>query len=210
MFIFDFCSPFFNHLWSDRLIQDSNTEFSVTEFLADWMANDKPTTLSRIKLNHLLNSTYQYHDQRAFSPLDNSSPPEILNVHLKWNPQFQGCYPANIFCAFFICWNIALDIWILTMKTICIKYLQIVVCAAIGILSYIICAMILNFPLHFPLLFHYVDVIMGAIASQIASLTIVYSTVYSGADQRKHQSSALLAFVRGIHRDRWISRTNGQ
>ena len=41
---------------------------------------------------------------------------------------------------------------------------------------------------------------MGAIASQITSLTIVYSTVYSGADQRKHQSSASLAFVRGLHR----------
>ena len=37
-------------------------------------------------------------------------------------------------------------------------------------------------------------------ASQITSLTIVYSTVYSDADQRKHQSSASLAFVRGIHR----------
>ena len=37
-------------------------------------------------------------------------------------------------------------------------------------------------------------------ASQITSLTIVYSTVYSGADQRKHQSSASLSFVRGIHR----------
>ena len=37
---------------------------------------------------------------------------------------------------------------------------------------------------------------MGAIASQITSLTIVYSTVYSDADQRKHQSSASLAFVR--------------
>ena len=47
---------------------------------------------------------------------------------------------------------------------------------------------------------HYTDVIMGAIASQITSFTIVYSTVYSGADQRKHQSSASLAFVRGIHR----------
>ena len=34
---------------------------------------------------------------------------------------------------------------------------------------------------------------MGAIASQITSLTIVYSTVYSDADQRKHQSSASLA-----------------
>ena len=48
--------------------------------------------------------------------------------------------------------------------------------------------------------FHYRDVIMGAITSQITSLTIVYSTVYSDADQRKHQSSASLAFVRGIHR----------
>ena len=41
---------------------------------------------------------------------------------------------------------------------------------------------------------------MDAIASQITSLTIVYSIVYSDADQRKHQSSASLAFVRGIHR----------
>ena len=41
---------------------------------------------------------------------------------------------------------------------------------------------------------------MGAIASQITSLMIVYSTVYSDAGQRKHQSSASLAFVRGIHR----------
>ena len=41
---------------------------------------------------------------------------------------------------------------------------------------------------------------MGAMASQITSLTIVYSAVYSGADQRKHQSSASLAFVRGINR----------
>ena len=48
--------------------------------------------------------------------------------------------------------------------------------------------------------FHYNDVIMGANASQITSLTIVYSTVYSGAVQRKHQSSVSLAFVRGIHR----------
>ena len=56
----------------------------------------------------------------------------------------------------------------------------------------------------FSLTNHCDDVIMGAMASQITSLTIVYSTVYSDADQRKHQSSASLAFVRGIH------RTNGQ
>ena len=47
---------------------------------------------------------------------------------------------------------------------------------------------------------HYNDVIMRTMASQITSLTIVYPTVYSGAYQRKHQSSASLAFVRGIHR----------
>ena len=46
---------------------------------------------------------------------------------------------------------------------------------------------------------HYSDVIMGMMASRITSLTIVYSTVYSGADQRKHQSSTSLAFVRGIY-----------
>ena len=40
---------------------------------------------------------------------------------------------------------------------------------------------------------------MGAITSQITSLTIVYSIVYSDADQRKHQSSVSLAFVWGIH-----------
>ena len=47
---------------------------------------------------------------------------------------------------------------------------------------------------------HYIDVIMTTMASQITSLTVVYSIVYSGADQRKHQSSASLAFERGIHR----------
>ena len=41
---------------------------------------------------------------------------------------------------------------------------------------------------------------MAVIVSQITSLTIVYSIVYSDADQRKRQSSASLAFVRGIHR----------
>ena len=49
---------------------------------------------------------------------------------------------------------------------------------------------------------HYDDVIMTILASQITSLTVVYSIVDSGVDQRKHQISASLAFVRGIHRDR--------
>ena len=46
--------------------------------------------------------------------------------------------------------------------------------------------------------YHDNDVIMSAMVSQITSLTIAYSTVYSGADQRRHQIS--MAFVRGIHR----------
>ena len=56
---------------------------------------------------------------------------------------------------------------------------------------------------------HYRDAIMGAIASQITSLTIVYSTIYSDAD-KKNQSSASLAFVRGIHRSPVKSPHKGQ
>ena len=47
---------------------------------------------------------------------------------------------------------------------------------------------------------HCNDVIMNAMASRITSLTIVYSSVDPGADQRKHQSSVPLAFVSEIHR----------
>ena len=54
------------------------------------------------------------------------------------------------------------------------------------------------------ILFHNSDFIMSTMASQITSLAIVYSavnsSVHSGADHRKHQSSASLACVRGIHR----------
>ena len=48
-------------------------------------------------------------------------------------------------------------------------------------------------------LLHYNKVIMSVMTSQITSLTIVYSTVNSGRDKRKHQSFTSLAFVRGIH-----------
>ena len=55
---------------------------------------------------------------------------------------------------------------------------------------------------------HYSDVIMGMMASQITSLTIVYSSVCWDAYQRKHQSSASLAFVCGeFTSDRWIPLT---
>ena len=46
---------------------------------------------------------------------------------------------------------------------------------------------------------HYCDVMMSAMASQTTSLTIVYSIVHAGADQKKRQSSASLAFMWGIH-----------
>ena len=57
----------------------------------------------------------------------------------------------------------------------------------------------------YPIKYHYIDVIMSTMASQITSLMIVYSSIYWGADQRKHQSSASLAFVRGFHRGPVIS-----
>ena len=57
---------------------------------------------------------------------------------------------------------------------------------------------------------HYNDVIMSVMAYQMTSLTIVYSTIYSDADQRKHQSSTSLAFVREFTSDQWIPRTKGQ
>ena len=56
---------------------------------------------------------------------------------------------------------------------------------------------------------HYNNVIMRTMASQITSIGIAYSTLYSGADQRKHQSSAWLAFVRRLHRWRVKSPHNG-
>ena len=54
---------------------------------------------------------------------------------------------------------------------------------------------------------HYTDVIMTTMAPQTTNLAAVYSSVPSDADQRKHQSSASLAFVWEIHRGRWNPRT---
>ena len=53
-----------------------------------------------------------------------------------------------------------------------------------------------------------ITVIMGVMASQITCVPTVCTTVCSGVHQRKHQTSASLAFVRGIHR--WIPLTKGQ
>ena len=53
---------------------------------------------------------------------------------------------------------------------------------------------------------HYSDAIMSAMASQITGVFSVYSTVCPGANQGKHQSSASLAFVRGMHQGTVDSR----
>ena len=45
----------------------------------------------------------------------------------------------------------------------------------------------------------YSDIIMRVMASQITSISIVYSTICWGEDQRQHQNSVSLAFVRRIH-----------
>ena len=57
---------------------------------------------------------------------------------------------------------------------------------------------------------HYSDVIMSTIASQITGVSMVYSAVFSGADERKHQSSASLVLWGELTGDRWIPLTKGQ
>ena len=44
---------------------------------------------------------------------------------------------------------------------------------------------------------HYIDVIMTTMASQITSLTVVYSIVYSGADQRKYKKLRVTGLCAG-------------
>ena len=48
----------------------------------------------------------------------------------------------------------------------------------------------------FTIMCHYIDVIMSLIASHVTGVSIVYSTICSGADQRRHQSPASLAAQR--------------
>ena len=58
--------------------------------------------------------------------------------------------------------------------------------------------------------FPYSDVMKGAMASHITSLPIVYSTVYSGADQGNIKALRHRRFCWEFNDDRWIPRTNGQ
>ena len=59
-------------------------------------------------------------------------------------------------------------------------------------------------------LWHYNEVIMSVMEYQITGVSIVYSTLCSGADQRKHQSSASLDFARGSISGRWMPLTKDQ
>ena len=56
---------------------------------------------------------------------------------------------------------------------------------------------------------HYSDVIMGPMASQITRLIIVYSALYSGADQGNTKAPRHWPLCVEFTGDRWIHRTNG-
>ena len=65
-------------------------------------------------------------------------------------------------------------------------------------------------PIRFVSAQHYDDVIMSTTASQITNLTIIYSTVYSGADQRNIKAPSHWPLWGELTGDRWIPRTKGQ
>ena len=73
-------------------------------------------------------------------------------------------------------------------------------CTIMDMLTFLVCQLKFDICVTCDMAFiHYNDITMSILVSQITSLTIVYSTVCSGRDERKHQTSASLAFVRGIH-----------
>ena len=117
----------------------------------------------------------------------------------------------SCFCETCLCTNGSK--FLFQLVTVCIDAILINTCTSIITTSFNLSHGIIEVPFIFPEgnywqeytdvgidCYHYNDVIMSAMASQITSLTIVYTTVYSNTDQRKHQSSASLVFVRGIHR----------
>ena len=79
-------------------------------------------------------------------------------------------------------------------------------CTRIFFTIYITCSCVSDIAFHCP---HYSDVIMNAMASQITGLTIVYSTVYSGTDKTKHQSSASLALCGEFTGHQWVPPHKG-
>ena len=84
-----------------------------------------------------------------------------------------------------------------TIKNVSIHIIKIQATLRIDNSYLVVLAFVFNEMPRYYLYSHYSVVIMGAMASQITSLTIVYLILNSGADQRKHQSSASLVFVTG-------------
>ena len=123
--------------------------------------------------------------------------PSITKIHLKttyrkFHSNFLGANDLTLISVL-LWYQRFVSIWRLYLVTVEIPIMEIKHCYDCLFPKWI--SMLVRWYIH-----HYSDVIMSAIASQITSLTIVFSTVYSDADQRKHQSSASWAFVRGIHR----------
>ena len=104
--------------------------------------------------------------------------------------------PPSYFLAYFVHWKSSqLNLYILAY---CIHLLQFAIKqdhypGVVWISHWVPCSFL-------SVSYHYSDVTMGAITFQITRLTGVYPTVSSDTDQRKHQRSASLAFVRGIQR----------
>ena len=94
------------------------------------------------------------------------------------------------------CWKYKKKFFLEVMSRVCL--LQCLLIGKINCFDVYLMAVIST--VLFQMIYHYNDVIMSAMSSQITSLSIVYSTVYSRRRSKKHQSSASLAFVRGIHR----------
>ena len=95
--------------------------------------------------------------------------------------------------------HILFAIWVTDGPTKFCKNNKICICFYLFQLNCLVMSTVLNGLMWCICTYHYNDVTMNAMASQIISLRTVYSTIYSGAEQRKHQSSTSLAFVRGNH-----------
>ena len=116
-----------------------------------------------------------------------------LYAHIREIEFLQG--NANMYWVYWVWHHNRLIVWFVWMRTFCLLPKTngyIAFCFALS--NHVICFMVgwLNT--------HYRDVVMSAMASLITGVSIVYWTLYSGVHQRKYQSSASLAFVRGIHR----------
>ena len=130
-----------------------------------------------------------------------------LNKYSKFSRDVkQNSSNMKLSCPFFLSnlISMALGLWILTK----IKYhaqllfMELMIKFLCIVSAYVIIVPMVTWYWDCQLILHYCDVIMTGMSSQTTSLKIVYSTIYSGADQRKHQSFVSLTFLWGIHQ--WL------